>query len=83
MTEKMADILIEIASKYKTEKGCHIKISSPTGRYLDTLIVEKVHDNRTIAGHSEDTDIDTAYYITDGIGIEFVDEVIAGKVKHE
>lgn len=72
MTEKMASILIKIASKYKTENGCHIKVTTPTGRYLDTLIVKKVYDNGTIAGYSEAMDIDTAYYITDGIGIEFL-----------
>lgn len=72
MTEKMVEILIKIASKYKTKGGCRIKITSPTGRYLDTLIVEKVYDNGTIVGYSENTDIDTAYYIADGIGIEFL-----------
>ena len=72
MTEKMADILVKISSKYKTENGCHIKITSPTGRYLDTLMVEEVYDNGTVGGCSENTGIDTAYYITDGIGIEFL-----------
>ena len=72
--KKMADDLIKIASKYKTENGCRIKITSPAGRYLDTLIVENVYDNGTIAGYSEAMDIDTAYYITDGIGIEFLNE---------
>lgn len=72
MTKKMVEILIKIASKCKTKDGCRIKITSPTGRYLDTLIVEKAYDNGTIAGYSENTDIDTAYYITDGIGIEFL-----------
>lgn len=74
MTEKMIDILIQIASKYKIKKGCRIKITSPTGRYLDTLIVKKVYGNGTIAGFSEEMKTDTAYYITDGIGIEFLQE---------
>ena len=73
MTEKMIDTLIKIASRCKTEDECRVKITTPTGRYLDTLIVEKVYDNGTIAGYSENMDIDTAYYITDGIGVEFLD----------
>lgn len=72
MTEKMVEILIKIASKCKTKDGCRIRITTPAGRYLDTLIVEKVYDNGTIAGYSDNTDIDTAYYITDGIGVEFL-----------
>ena len=72
MTEKMVNILIKIASKCKTKDGCRIKITSSIGRPLDILIVEKVYDNGTIAGYSECTDIDTAYYITDGIGVEFL-----------
>jgi len=63
MTTDMVDILIKIASKYKTENGCQISITSPAGRYLDTLTVSKVYDNGTIAGYSEDMGIDTAYYI--------------------
>lgn len=72
MTEKMIDILINIASKCKTENGCRIKITSPTGRYLDILIVKEVYDNGTIAGYSEVMDIDTVYDITDNIGIEIL-----------
>ncbi|MFR1944890.1 MAG: hypothetical protein ACLS20_06290 [Faecalimonas umbilicata] len=41
MTEEMVEVLIKIASKRKTKDGCRIKITTPAGRYLDTLIVEK------------------------------------------
>lgn len=72
MTKYMIDTLTKIASIYNTENGCRLKISSPLGRYLDTLVVTEVHDNGTIEGYSEDSDIYTAYYITDHIIVEFL-----------
>lgn len=73
MNETMALTLIRIAASYRTDKGCYVRIKSPDGRYIDTVHVKNVYDTGVFHGHSLDSDMETAYDVTDGIHVLFIE----------
>lgn len=73
MTETMAQTLIQIAATYLTDKGCYLRIEGPTGYYIDTIYVKNVYDVGVFHGLSLDSGIETAYDITDGIQVTFIE----------
>lgn len=73
MNETMARTLIQMAASYRTDKGCYVRIKSPSDRYIDTVHVKNVYDTGIFHGHSLDSGIETAYDVTDGIHVLFIE----------